>query len=156
MLNRVVIFFSVILIAASCKTIDIFEKNVTIPDHSWDRSFKPVIKFNINDTTVLYNIYISLRHTHAYEYNNIWVNVGYEMPGDTLKTQRVDVLLADNQKGWLGTGMDDIYEVRKLISPQPYKFQHAGEYTFTLEQIMRDNPLKEIMNVGIRVEKAVH
>jgi gliding motility-associated lipoprotein GldH len=148
------IISGVVLHAASCKTIDVFEKNVSIPGHQWERSFQPVITFNITDTAALYNIYVTLRHTHAYNYNNIWLNVNYQLPGDTAKQQRVDILLADNNKGWLGTGMDDIYEVRKLITPQPYRFKNSGTCTFTLGQIMRENPLKHVMNAGIRVEKA--
>ena len=142
-----------VLYGSSCRTIDVFEKNATIPGQEWDRAFQPVIVFNITDTTALYNIYVTLRHTHTYNYNNIWLNVNYQLPGDTVKQQRVDIPLADNSKGWLGTGMDDIYEIRRLITPQPYRFNNSGECTFTLEQIMRENPLKHVMNAGIRVEK---
>lgn len=138
----------------SCKTVDIFEKNVNIPRQQWDRSFQPEILFNISDTTVLYNIYVTLRHTYAYNFNNIWLNIHFRLPGDTVRQQRLDIQLADNEKGWIGTGMDDIYEVRRLISPQPYRFNRSGECSFILEQIMRENPLEHIMNVGIRVEKA--
>jgi gliding motility-associated lipoprotein GldH len=148
-----VIVSGLVLCGTACKTIDVFEKNVSIPQQQWERSFQPVIVFNISDTTALYNIYVTLRHTHAYNYNNIWLNVNYQLPGDTLKQQRVDIPLADNNKGWLGTGMDDIYEVRRLITPQPYRFKNSGECTFTLEQIMRESPLKYVMNAGIRVEK---
>lgn len=148
-----VIVSGLVLCGTACKTIDVFEKNVSIPQQQWDRSYQPVIVFNISDTTALYNIYVTLRHTHAYNYNNIWLHVNYQLPGDTLKKQRVDIPLADNNKGWLGTGMDDIYEVRRLITPQPYRFKNSGDCTFTLEQIMRENPLKYVMNAGIRVEK---
>jgi gliding motility-associated lipoprotein GldH len=148
-----VIVSGLVLCGTACKTIDVFEKNVSIPQQQWERSFQPFIVFNISDTTALYNIYVTLRHTHAYNYNNIWLNVNYQLPGDTLKQQRVDIPLADNNKGWLGTGMDDIYEVRRLITPQPYRFKNSGECTFTLEQIMRESPLKYVMNAGIRVEK---
>jgi hypothetical protein len=65
------------------------------------------------------------------------------------------VLLATNEKGWLGTGMDDIWELRQLITPQPFRFNRAGKATFMLEQIMRDNPLPEVLNAGIRVEKVI-
>lgn len=68
----------------------------------------------------------------------------------TLKIQQ-DVLLATNEKGWLGTGMDDVYEHRSaLAARQPLK---AGTYTFTIEQIMREDPLREVLNVGLRLEK---
>lgn len=74
------------------------------------------------------------------------------MPGqDTaIKIQR-DLVLATNEKGWLGTGMDDIYEHRiKLTESEIFK---AGNYKFTVEQIMRENPLKNVLNAGIRIEK---
>ncbi len=149
-----IIISGLVLCIAACKTVDVFEKNVSIPRQQWERSFQPVVVFDIADTAALYNIYVTLRHTHAYNYNNIWLSVSYRLPGDTsLKQQRVDISLADNVKGWLGTGMDDIYEVRKLITPQPYRFKNSGECIFTLEQIMRENPLKHVMNAGIRVEK---
>lgn len=141
---------------SSCSTVDVFEKNAVIPQSEWSRSFKPAVDLTITDTTAFYNIYITLRHTYAYKYNNIWLNLQYTLPGDTLKQQKVDVLLADNQKGeWLGSGMDDIFEVRRLITPKPFRFTKAGDCNFVIEQIMRDNPLKNVMNAGIRVEKVV-
>jgi hypothetical protein len=49
--------------------------------------------------------------------------------------------------------MDDIYEHRIPLTPVAEKFRKPGEYTFTVEQIMRENPLNNVLNVGIRVEK---
>lgn len=144
-----------LLHVSACKTVDVFERNIPIPGQEWQSSFKPSVDFIITDTLSSYNIYVTLRHTHAYNYNNIWLNISYQLPGDTLSTQRVNLLLA-NEKGWLGTGMDDIYEVRQLITSQPFRFKKSGQVIFTLEQIMRENPLKHIMNAGIRVEKVQH
>jgi len=149
------IVFLLVFLLGSCRTADTFERNITIPSHEWDRAFKPEISFNITDTASLYNIYITLRHTHAYRYSNIWLNVQFQLPGDTLNRQRINVLLATNEKGWLGTGMDDIWELRQLITPQPFRFNRPGKATFTLEQIMRDNPLPDVLNAGIRVEKVI-
>lgn len=75
-------------------------------------------------------------------------------PGDSAsRTQRYDLTLATNEKGWLGSGMDDIFEHRVLIQPET-KFNRPGTYSFTLEQIMRDDPLLHVFNVGVRIEKA--
>lgn len=150
---RAVIISTFILYFTACTTVDVFEKNTSVPLQEWQRSFKPSVSLNIEDTVALYNIYVTLRHTHSYSYNNIWLNVDYQLPGDTTRQQRVDIELANSQKGWLGTGMDDIYEVRRLITPRPYQFKKKGVCTFTLEQIMRDDPLRHVMNAGIRVEK---
>jgi gliding motility-associated lipoprotein GldH len=74
-------------------------------------------------------------------------------PGDSASsTQQFDLPLA-SQTGWTGTGMDDIFEHRILLFRRPVKFRFKGNYTVTLEQVMRQNPLEEIMNVGIRLEK---
>ncbi len=137
----------------SCETIDVFEKNISIPKHEWSTAFKPEISFEINDTTSFYNIYVVLRHTDAYRYKNIWMNVYTQVPGDTIRKQRLDLLLAADDKGWLGSGMDDIFEHRVRITGEPQKLSKPGMYRFRLEQIMREDPLQHVMNVGIRVEK---
>jgi gliding motility-associated lipoprotein GldH len=149
--------FALLLVLVSfitaCETIDVFEKNVNIPGHEWSNSFRPEIAFEISDTTSLYNIYVVLRHTDAYRYKNIYMNIYTQVPGDTLLKQRLDLQLATDDKGWLGSGMDDIFEHRIRITKDPQKLTKAGLYKFTLEQIMREEPLQHVMNVGIRVEK---
>ncbi|HKP31305.1 MAG TPA: hypothetical protein VJT83_01190, partial [Chitinophagaceae bacterium] len=69
------------------------------------------------------------------------------------QSQQFDLLLANDSKGWLGEGMDDIFEHRILIQPQT-KFRKAGKYQMTLQQIMRQDPLEHVLNIGLRVEKA--
>ena len=134
---------------------DVFEKNVAIPGQQWESSFRPVIDFTIQpeDTSSRYNVYLVLRHTDAYNFNNIWIKATVLQPGDTtVHSERYDLLLATNDKGWLGSGMDDIYEHRVQIQQQT-RFARPGKYSITLEQIMREDPLKHILNVGVRIEK---
>ncbi len=134
----------------TCTTIDLYEKNVTIPGFKWKSSYKPEFTFIIKDTTARYQLFLVLRHTEKYNYNNIWINLYSQPPGDTLHKASFELQLATNEK-WLGTGMDDIYEHRiKLTDPQYLK---AGVYHFMVGQIMREDPLENVMNVGIRVEK---
>jgi gliding motility-associated lipoprotein GldH len=145
-----------VLFAGCSLPADVFEKDVVVPGQQWESSFKPRIEFTIKeeDTSSLYNIFLVLRHSDAYNYNNIWVKGTVQEPGDTiLKSQRYDLVLATNGKGWLGSGMDDIYEHRILVQPGT-KFKKPGTYSFMIEQIMREDPLKHVLNVGVRVEKA--
>jgi gliding motility-associated lipoprotein GldH len=138
------------LFLASCTTIDLYEKNVTIPGFKWKSSYKPSFTFVIKDTTAPYQLFFIIRHTEKYNYNNIWINLYSQPPGDTLHKAAFELQLATNEK-WLATGMDDIYEHRiKLTDPQYFK---AGVYHFSIEQIMREDPLENVMNVGLRVEK---
>lgn len=134
---------------------DVFEKDVALPGQQWESRFRPTIDFSIQDkdTAYRYNIYLVVRHTDAYNYNNIWIRGSVREPGDTaVRSERYDLLLATNDKGWLGSGMDDIYEHRVQIQQQT-KFKKPGTYSIILEQIMREDPLKHVLNVGVRVEK---
>lgn len=139
----------------ACQTsTDVFEKNIAIPQHAWSKSFKPAISFTIQDTISRYNIYVVVRHTDAYRYRNIWVNIHTESPGGIAKSQPLDLQLAVDDKGWLGSGMDDIFEHRILITPPQRPEQlSAGTYHFKLEHLMREDPLENVMNAGIRIEK---
>jgi hypothetical protein len=51
--------------------------------------------------------------------------------------------------------MNDIWEVRKLLNGKPRRFKKTGEYKFRIFQIMREDPLKNVMSAGLRVEKAL-
>jgi hypothetical protein len=48
--------------------------------------------------------------------------------------------------------MNEIWDHRMLIA-SPLHFSKEGNYEITLHQIMRINPLPEVMSVGIRLEK---
>lgn len=143
---------------ASCTRTNLFEKTAVIPGHSWKSSFKPAFTFTISDTTSPYMIYLIIRHNDRYSFNNIYVNLYAKGPGlDTAQVVPYDMRLGTDESGWLGSGMDDIYEHRHAITPlspeKAFYFRKPGEYTFTLEQIMRQDPLENVLNAGIRIEK---
>lgn len=143
-------------ITFSCTTIDLYEKSVTIPGHSWKSDYKPSFTFTIKDTSSPYLLYFVLRHNDKYSFNNLYINLYAKQPGqDSAQSVRYDLPLATNERGWLASGMDDIYEHRILLTPkgQEFYFKKSGDYTFTIEQIMREDPLKNILNAGLRIEK---
>ena len=144
------------LAAVSCTTIDLYEKSVSIPGHSWKNSYKPSFTFTIRDTSSPYQLFLILRHNDKYSFNNIYINLTTQQPGqDSTQTGKYDLRLATNTEGWLGTGMDDIYEHRIPLTPagNQFYFRKPGDYTFTIEQIMRENPLNNVLNAGLRIEK---
>ncbi|HEX2532419.1 MAG TPA: gliding motility lipoprotein GldH [Chitinophagaceae bacterium] len=143
------------LLLSGCGTTDLYEKVVTIPGQEWKGTYQPRFTFAIRDTTAAYQLYLILRHNARYNYNNIWLNIQATMPGGKTERFRIEAPLAAGDKGWLGSGMDDLYEQRIPVTfdPARFRFGRAGNYTFTIEHIMREEPLRHIMNVGLRVEK---
>jgi gliding motility-associated lipoprotein GldH len=134
-------------------TTGAFEKNLDFRGHEWAASVKPDIPFDITDTVSAYNIYIVIRHTDAYHFNNMYVRASVKEPGETKgRTGDYDLQLATNGKGWIGTAMDDIYDARLLIQPNT-RFKKAGTYHIVLEQLMREDPLQYVLSAGLRLEK---
>ena len=151
-LKNIFLAVFVMVAVAACTTVDLYEKSVAIPGHAWKSSFKPSFDFTIKDSNASYQIFLVLRHSEKYNFNNIYVNVYARVPGsDSLIKIQKDVTLADNE-GWkAASGMDDIYEHRLPLGD--IQALRAGNYTFTLEQIMREDPLENVLNAGLRIEK---
>lgn len=144
------------LYLVSCTTIDLYEKSVSIPGHSWKSSYQPAFTFTIKDTSSPYQLFLILRHNDQYSFNNIYIRLHTKQPGaDSTRTAQYDLRLGTDNEGWLASGMDDIYEHRIPLTPVggQFYFKKPGDYIFSVEQIMRENPLNHVFNVGLRIEK---
>lgn len=129
----------------------IIDQNTPIENHNWSYANKIKHSFKIDDTSVPYNLYINLRVTGNYRYSNMFVLVrrnGPKLKGLT----RYEIKLAKPDGEWLGQGSGNLYSQQVSILTN-YKFPEKGTYEFEIEQNMRDNPLREVSDVGLRVEK---
>lgn len=151
-MKQLLFLLTPLLFIASCDTVDVYEKTEAFSSHNWSSENKISFTFTIADTIASYNIYAVVRHTDAYRFNNMWMQLRTVAPDNNVTDQQVKLKLGDNSKGWLGSAMDDIIEHRVLLNRYPVKLK-MGNYTFTLQQIMREDPLQYVMNAGIRVEK---
>ena len=134
------------LLISSCTQLDVFEKNTVIPKYEWQQSFIASGNFVIRDTISAYSTYLVLRHTDAYQYNNIWLNIALQPPGDSLRNQKINLVLGDDVYGWEGTGMNDIWELRKLLSGAPRRFKQPYlAATFKINCLFLSSPLPNPM-----------
>ena len=140
------------MLLSSCQSIDLYERVVNIPHQEWKSNFKPQFNFTIKDTQSRYDVYVIVRHSEKYEFNNIWVSLTYQLKGQQPVTGQYELPLANND-GWVGIGMDDLYEHRIRVTPSNGIALRAGEYSFAIGQIMRKDPLENVLNVGLRIEK---
>jgi gliding motility-associated lipoprotein GldH len=137
----------------SCQTIQLYEQNTIYPNHKWDAKQVNEYQFTITDTAASYNVFFVIRHHNAYHYKNIWIELSHSNTAEQSKTETFNLNLANDQKGWLGTGMDDIYDQRIPLYSKPIKLKY-GMHTFTIKHTMREDPLQNILSTGIRIEKA--
>ncbi len=151
-MKKIILAVCLISTLWSCNKLDSFEQTVFFPEHQWASKNQPSFQFEVKDTVASYNIYVVIRHEDAFHFNNLWLNIITTAPSEKSNTQKVNLQLANNATGWLGSGMDDVFDHRIRITNSPIHLK-KGAYQFSLQQIMREDPLPSILNAGIRVEK---
>jgi gliding motility-associated lipoprotein GldH len=145
-------FLLSILILASCNSNVVFEKNVKIPDYRWDLNNVVALDVDMKDTINLHNIYINVRNASGYQFSNLFLFLTTKTPKGESARDTVELILADPSGKWLGSGMGDIWDNRILFK-KDFRFAESGLWHFELAQAMRVNPLPQIMDVGLRIER---
>jgi gliding motility-associated lipoprotein GldH len=129
----------------------VIDHNSPVPDHNWTYLNKFKYDVNIEDAKASYNLYLNLRVTTDYKYSNIFVLITQVGPDKKPLVKRYELKLADKDGAWLGEGSGNLYSYQSPFLTN-YKFPAKGVYHFYIEQNMRDNPLREVSDVGLRVE----
>ncbi len=143
------------ILISGCQNLGNYEKRITIPNHKWEKNFVPSFEFEKkSDKNQNSRLFVVVRHTNNYAYNNVHLKINISNGNDTAKSVEIDLpLTASNEnKKWTNKGMDDIYEVKYPVA----SVANPGKYKVTVENIMRDNPLPEILNIGMAVENVVN
>lgn len=152
MVKYIIYSFLIVQGLSSCNSNAIFDQNSTIKDRVWTYDQKPSYAVQVNDNTAKYNIYINLRHTSEYSYSNLFVLLHEK--GSQLKDSayRKEIPLAALDGRWLGKSAASLYSV-SYLAKENFSFPDTGKYIFSIEQNMRENPLKDIVDIGIKVVK---
>jgi gliding motility-associated lipoprotein GldH len=151
-------FLTLSLVLVSCDSNRVFDTYKSIPN-KWHKDSVVSFKVTPPDSTNAYNLFVNLRNTNAYKYNNLYLIVEMVFPhGKTIK-DTLEYRMADPRGKLLGTGYTDVKE-NKLWYKEKVVFQEVGEYTVNIQQAMRENgkingviELEGITDVGFRIEK---
>jgi len=144
------------LLVASCNPSPYYQHEEALPKNTWYAANKLSFKYDISDTNAYYVPYFLVRHTDAYPYKNIWVWMYVKEPDESYFHKfRLNIQLAEASGQWRGRSMGEIWEQRLLVTGlgDSISLRKSGPYEIVFEQNMRTDPLPEILNIGLRVEK---
>lgn len=150
---NILLFLSLLAVTFSCDSKRVFEENKEIAGSSWNRDSVFSFKVSINDTLSPHNVYINIRQNGQYDKSNLYLFINIISPSGEKIRDTVNCLLADAKGQWLGSGLGDLYS-NQLMYKKNIGFPHIGTYTFVLEQAMRVDNLKNVEDIGIRIERA--
>ena len=142
---------------AGCSADVVFQADVPVAGGAWAQEAKHSFAFDISDTVGTHNVFIDVRHTGDYPYQDMYLFVDLEDPQGEHSVDTVDLILADGTGRWLGRGVGFIKADRHdahVLYRHRDRFPRTGRYTLTLEQAMRVDPLPGVIDVGVSIERA--
>ncbi len=137
----------------ACVNLNVYEKNETVHGASWPKNKIFRFEYISTDTLSSKNVDINLRHNDFYKYCNIYLLVTTIAPDGKRLIDTVEFTLADSKGKWVGSGIGNIFDLR-LVYKQNIRFGQLGKYIFYIQHGMRETELKDITDVGIRIENA--
>jgi gliding motility-associated lipoprotein GldH len=150
---RIIFVFLSLLLLVCCNTNTESSYSVFEED-SWHADSIITLNHSVVDTITKQNLYLKIRHTTDFEYQNFFLFVGFEEIRDT-----IEVILSEKNGKWLGSGFGDVKEVEFCLAKEII-FNSKKASKVTVEQAMRygEQPvitnLKGIIALGINIKKS--
>ncbi|MDE6239517.1 MAG: gliding motility lipoprotein GldH [Muribaculaceae bacterium] len=91
------------------------------------------------------DIAVAVRHTAAYPYSNIWMELGYN-PTDNLSPDTLNILLADAFGNWQGRGLGLSFQ---RVDTVLHNLTLKTPTTLSLRHIMRSDRLPDVEQIGL-------
>ena len=135
------IFFYLFVFFIACQNDKIQYKYYVFEEKKWNSD--SIVSFNFDniDTTASYDIYLKIRHSVDYKFQNLFLFSNTNNEKDT-----IEIFLSQKNGKWNGKGFGDIKEIDVLISKE-VTFENFDEANYSFEQAMRYNDLEKIIEL---------
>jgi gliding motility-associated lipoprotein GldH len=142
-----------LLLLSSCNSDVIFTDSVVMEDNIWQLSNVPDFRMQIDDTTLLTNVFFTIRTGSDYPFRNLFLFVTVSSPDGNRMTDTLEYYLADEKGNWYGKGFGDIHELNLPYRTDVF-FPDRGIYLFKIQHGMRIGDLPGIYDFGLRIESS--
>ena len=137
---RILLFFLVVGFV-SCQNENKKEVYHSFNNNTWNTD--SIVSFELDniDTTSSHDLYLMVRHTTNFKFQNLFLFTHFENQQDTL-----ELFLSEKSGRWLGKGFGEIKELKIKIK-ENVNFKENQDQIFSVEQAMRYEDLEKIINL---------
>lgn len=151
-LNGLTLLF-VISLCMACDKQTVFHSFQALPSEGW--LHKDTLSFNIpvTDSMVSYNVYLEVRNRNNYPYQNLPLALFFDGPdAAVIKTDTLQLALADNSGIWQGDGWGGLYQ--SSFPAGNIYIKKTGQHRIRIAYALPDEKLPGINDIGIKIEKS--
>lgn len=150
---RILVAFFTLCSLIGCDTSVVYEKSIPVNTYGWRMTDSLHYEIDIQDSSQRYDLSVAIRHRDVYDYTNLYVKIITILPNGEVKSEVVSLPLCDESGKWMGKCAGDICFSRILILKRTY-FPIKGTYRFYIIHEMRQEKLKNILDMSLRLEKS--
>lgn len=89
---------------------------------------------------------LTVRHSNAYPYRNLWVEISHIDPDSVLRHDTLNMELADIYGRWHGSGLGASFQYSDTLSRH---FRLVRDFGLKIRHIMRVDTLPDIEQIGV-------
>lgn len=146
------LMFALVFLSA-CDSGKIFQRFEDIDNYRWSRDKAVSFDVSVKDASASYDVFLAIRHTSYYAFANLMVNMIAVYPSGEERTKDYDFFLKETDGSFKGEGAGDLWDIEFPLM-EKVSFPEAGNYTFTISNIMPMPETDDIMQVGLIVKKS--
>jgi gliding motility-associated lipoprotein GldH len=136
----------------ACGPTTFFEQDKSIESKGWSYNDPVSFEFENKDSSLSYNLFLNLKYSKTYAYNNIFLFVDIEDPKKFTYRDTIECILSNPIGEWYGkVSGESIHQ--ELVYRQNIKLPILGTYKLTFYQAMRDSNLINFENLGIKFKE---
>lgn len=157
-MSKLFAFSFLLILIFSCDSKTLISMNKELSG-VWGK--QETIMFNLPELDSLkgYDLFINLRNTNDYKFNNLYLIVAMSFPYGKIVTDTLEYKMAKPDGTWLGNGISGVKE-NKLWYKENVTFSEKGIYKVSISHAMRNNGdvtgvknLNGIIDVGFSIEE---
>lgn len=159
-MNKVLLALVGVLVLISCHSNPVVFHESKSLGGSWGSREAIAFQLSELDTIKDYNLYVNLRNTNDYPFNNIFLIVSMDFPHGKTVVDTLEYRMAYPDGSWMGQGIGNVKE-SKLWYKEGIRFFENGTYKVSITHAMRNNGevegvrnLEGIVDVGFTVEES--
>ncbi|RZJ76483.1 MAG: gliding motility lipoprotein GldH [Flavobacterium sp.] len=157
LLRNSILIVGLLLLFSSCDKNRVFDEYKAL-DGKWNKDSIVSFAFEQKDTLSRYNLFVNVRNTNSYPYNNMFLIIQMQEPDGLTKVDTLEYQMANPDGSLMGDGFTDVKE-SKLWYKQNLVFPKTGEYKVSIKHAVRNTgkitgvqELEGVTDVGFRIE----
>ena len=121
----------------------------TLPSEGWNKNLPIKFTPEYADSTLTYDIQLSIRHNNSYQFSNLSLAVDMVDSVKVIHRKDVDFELCDNYGNWTGSGFGALYQASIIVANG---IKPTDVNSIVVWQTMTNcDVVKDVVDIGITV-----